>query len=125
MYEHYNCNVTIVNTTAHTMELAYTTNPHGDYSPAPPQSIPPGATVSFALNHHEYAPYGPEGSCTYMCTGANNSRAVIQFSYACPTTTGENKADAGINGIGLRVQMIPNPLPGYGHPVTVQFTVIG
>ena len=67
------------------------------------------------------------GSCVYSVTDQGGSSSQITFSYGCPWDADPNTADAVWNGTALSditIQMIPNPLPQYGHPVWVQFTII-
>ena len=126
MLEHFNCIVEIVNKTKNPLTLLEPAkNKHGDYAPAPPKSVAAGAIAKFRLKHTNWSPYGTAGSCQYQAIGPNGS-STLQFSYSCPSGTGENSADAIIiNGAesGISLVMIPNPLPQDGHPVEVQFTV--
>lgn len=124
LLEKFNCNVMIVNKTNQPLILSgKPVNTHGDYSPAPPNEIPPKESANFTLKHTNWSPYGTEGSCQYSCAGLNG-RALIEFSYICPSGTGYNATDAIIIvGTGVNIQMIPNPLPQSGHPVNVQFII--
>ena len=124
----YQCNVEIVNTTDHRFERSsffprhLWDGGHGEYISTPPRQIAPGQSVSFILR--KYSPvdspvgYGPEGGCTY--TSAEGVK--FSLNYRCPTLTSDgNSADAQILSGQLRITMVPNPVPGAGEPLNVQF----
>ena len=123
MLEFFNCKVTIVNTTNYELKLEKAINNHGDYNPSPPNVILAGQSINFELQHTNWSPDGTDGSCVYATSNPNKTTD-ITFSYQCPSGTGTNVSDAIVANTAMaRVQMIPNPLPHFGHPVNVQFTV--
>jgi hypothetical protein len=122
----FSCYVTIVNQTNSSMTLSGTpVDTHGVYVTSPASEIAAGSSTSFQLQQTNALSPGPQGACTYAATDNSGRTGSIVFSYACPLTT-TNYANAVLSGnTAVTLQMIPNPLPEYGHPVNVQFTVFG
>lgn len=117
MSAEFNCNVMIVNNSSQTLTLnTFGLSPSSDnYSPAPPNTINAGQTVNFQLSGET------SGKCEYyFYSDGGQDMNKLFFSYQCPEI-GNNAADGFINGAGVQVQMIPNPLPQAGHPLNVQF----
>lgn len=120
MSAQFNCNVMIVNNSNQTLTLnTFGLNPKsGNYSPAPPNTIDVGQTVNFQLSGET------SGSCEYYFYDDGGNMKKLFFSYQCPHSPpplGGNSANGFINGTGVQIQMIPNPLPQAGHPLNVQF----
>ena len=95
----------------------------GNYISNPPASIAPGTTIVFQIQRKDILSKGPDGYCEYSVTDQHGVTGNIIFSYTCPVD-GTNAVDAVMSGnAAVTIQMIPNPLPQYGHPVNVQFAI--
>lgn len=121
----FSCYVEIINNTSVTMTLiGMPVNTHGEYVVYPSTSLNAnGGSTSFQIQQDNALSPGPVGSCVFSVQDAGGNSANITFSYACPVT-GTNAADAVLDSnVAVNIQMIPNPLPQYGHPVNVQYTI--
>ena len=100
---------------------------HGEYKSNPENTIPSNSSTAFQLEA-EFTlgfTYGSNGYCDFQIQNSSGNTGTVRFSYVCPQV-GSNSAGASwqtspVSDIVL--QMIPNPLPEYGHPVHVQFIV--
>ncbi|MEP7238452.1 MAG: hypothetical protein ABI685_11320 [Ferruginibacter sp.] len=121
----FSCYVQIVNKTNHPMNLnGAPVYKEGKYITSPPASIAPGATINFQIQQVNSSSPGPEGSCEYSVTDQHGRTGNITFSYTC-LVKDTNATDAVMTGYAeVKIQMIPNPLPQYGHPVNVQFSIL-
>jgi hypothetical protein len=119
----FSCYVQIVNKTSNAIYLNGTpVCKEGKYITDPPVSIAPASTINFHIQQTDSAA-GSDGSCEYSVTDQHAVTGNIIFSYACPVK-GTNATDAVMAGnAAIKIQMIPNPLPQYGHPVNVQFSI--
>jgi hypothetical protein len=121
----FSCYVQIVNKTSSPVNLNGTpVCKEGKYISDPPDSIAPGNTINFQIQQADASAPGPEGSCEYSITDQHGVTGNVVFSYSCPVK-GTNATDALTAGNpAVKIQMIPNPLPQYGHPVNVQFSIL-
>ncbi len=120
----FSCYVQIINKTRYPVNLNGTpVSKEGKYITSPPSTIAPGSTINFQIEQVN-ASAGSEGSCEYSVIDQHGVTGNIIFSYACPVK-GTNATDAVMSGKpAITLQMIPNPLPQYGHPVNVQFSIL-
>ncbi|WP_093667915.1 hypothetical protein [Tenacibaculum sp. MAR_2009_124] len=118
------CVVSIINNTKHVMlRNNDPVSKKGTYKSKPPNVISSSKSIQFELVE-TFPKSGTSGLCEYYVSHPNGT-SLIQFSYSCPSLS-DNKADAIIlsgRTNDLEIQMIPNPLPGGGHPNKIEFTI--
>ena len=121
----FSCYVQIVNKTSNAINLNGTpVCKEGKYVTDPPASIAAGSTINFQIQRQILSLQGSAGSCQYSVTDQHGVTGSIIFSYSCPLID-TNATDAVMLGNpAFKIQMIPNPLPQYGYPVNVQFSIL-
>jgi UDP-2,3-diacylglucosamine pyrophosphatase LpxH len=123
-FSDFSCYVTIENSS--TGDLARVTEQadNGYYVTRPPETIAAGATARFWLQDLPGI-HGAEGSTAYAPAGDKNR---LNFVYGCPTGIFQNYASGGSSfvansGSPPGAAQPPNVVPGWGHPLYVDFRV--
>lgn len=126
----YSCYITIVNNSDQPMQIAG--DPavvSGIYASQPASSLAPGDYTSFQMTVDKQGNQ-PSGSCIYYIgrrNGGVGAWSQVTFTYACPAYNNKlneiNVASASIVGgpLPVDVNIIPDPLPQAGQPVSAQF----
>jgi UDP-2,3-diacylglucosamine pyrophosphatase LpxH len=120
----YSCYVTIKNDTREELERVDETVGNGYYVSHPPAKIAPGATGRLWLQDLAGLS-GSEGGTTYATADGGTK---LPFLYGCPMGIFSNYASGGSSFVASSgsppAALSPtNAVPGYGHPLFVDFTV--